>query len=64
MIMTVSIQLYYVQFHVPCMNAYSIAVIGCFRFANPRAEVKSQHACADEFLNERQHWHEHHPRGD
>ena len=22
-----------------------------FQFANPRFEVKSQHACADEFLN-------------
>ena len=35
---------------------------GCFRFANPRVEVKSQQACADEFLNERQHWQEYHPR--
>ena len=40
------------------------ALQGCFRFANPRVEVKSQHACADEFLNERQHWQEYHPRGD
>ena len=34
---------------------------GCFRSANPGIEVKSRHACADEFLNERQHWQEYHP---
>ena len=27
-------------------------MLGCFRFVNPRIEVKSQHACADAFLNE------------
>ena len=27
-------------------------------------EVKSQHVCADEFLNERQHWQEYNPWGD
>ena len=39
-------------------------ILGCFRFANPRVEIKSQHACADEFLNERQHGQEYDPRGD